>query len=106
MVIDPETVLVRKPLLCPAQELHLIINEVRIIDHPLAPCTNKMMVMMCTLWTFGQLITGFTVAKVELENQPQTDQHIQRSIDRRQPNIGIFIMNTGVHILGAQMIVG
>ena len=101
MIINPEIILLRQPLFCPAQKLQFIVDKIGIIDHPFAFRANQMMMVMLTLGALRQLITGFTVAEVEPGNKSRLSQHIQRSINRCQANVGETRMYTGINILGA-----
>ncbi len=101
-----EIVLFRQHVLCLAQAIDLVIDEIPVIDDPLTFDTDQMVMMPLTAGIVEQFIPGMTVAEIEFLNHAHLVKELKRTIDGCKSDIGADRMRPDIDVGGAQVFVG
>lgn len=92
---------IEAPLTCqPASDR---VQQVRRkIDDAFAVPTQRVQVLLCVVCG-GQVVHGGTVPHVNVRDHTELGQEVQRSVDRRQVDSGMPLLDLGTELHGAGM---
>ena len=86
-----------------ADQPHLFIDEVIILDDPFAHCAYQMVMVARLFGVLHELVPAAAVSKMELCDNPHFLQQIKCPVDRCQADGRIFFVNAQVDFFRRKM---
>ncbi|MGD0308624.1 MAG: hypothetical protein ABSC02_04975 [Acidobacteriota bacterium] len=103
MVPDKETMLFLHDFLGFSHKIEFLFLEIPVIQNFSAIGADQMVVMIGLVASLI-FVTQMAVPALDLADQPGLIQQIERSVDRRDPDIAVRGLEKPINLLGAQML--